>query len=95
MTGLASDYFGVAVSISGDYAIVGANGDDIGANTEQGSAYLYKRDGINWTLMRKIEDDSGQASDILGYSVSLNGFNLIIGAPRKNGKGGASFLNIE
>ena len=46
-------------------------------------------------LLRKIRSDQGQTSEIVEYSFSLNGFNMVIGAPRKNGKDGASFLNIE
>ncbi|MFH1014129.1 MAG: LamG-like jellyroll fold domain-containing protein, partial [Thermoplasmatota archaeon] len=37
--GEASDYFGSAVSIYGDYAIVGAQAD----NSSKGSAYIYKK----------------------------------------------------
>ena len=37
------DYFGYSVSISGDYAIVGAYGDDDNGNIS-GSAYIYKKD---------------------------------------------------
>lgn len=39
--GAANDNFGVSVAISGDTAIVGANGDDVGANVNQGSAYVF------------------------------------------------------
>ena len=39
--GAAVDYFGCSVSISGDYVIVGACGDD----SYRGSAYVFKRDG--------------------------------------------------
>jgi len=37
----AYDYFGYSVSISGDYAIVGAYGEDDGGN-EAGAAYIYE-----------------------------------------------------
>src|SRR5687767_14449740 len=46
--GLANDRFGHAVAISGDTAIVGAPGDDVGVNTEQGSAYIFVRSGTTW-----------------------------------------------
>ena len=33
--------FGISVGVSGDVALVGAQGDDIGANADQGSAYAF------------------------------------------------------
>ncbi len=47
--GAANDRFGISVAISGDTAIVGADRDDIGANTDQGSAYVFTRNGTTWT----------------------------------------------
>ena len=42
-TSLAYDYFGYSVAISGDYAIVGAFGEDTSAgNQDAGKAYIYK-----------------------------------------------------
>ncbi|MBC8098423.1 MAG: FG-GAP repeat protein, partial [Armatimonadetes bacterium] len=40
--GEVNDYFGVSVALSGDGkdALIGAYGDDIGANVSQGSAYI-------------------------------------------------------
>ena len=37
-----SDYFGYSVSISGDYVVIGAYLDDIGGNSNQGSAYIFE-----------------------------------------------------
>ncbi|MDD4308326.1 MAG: putative Ig domain-containing protein, partial [Thermoplasmata archaeon] len=44
--GAANDYFGRDVSISGDTIVVGAHYDDVGANLDQGSAYIYHFDFI-------------------------------------------------
>jgi hypothetical protein len=38
--GAADDFFGVSVAISGDYALVGAHGDDDNGSCS-GSAYIY------------------------------------------------------
>ena len=46
--GAALDHFGSSVSISGDYAVVGATGDDDNA-PDAGSAYLFKRSGTSCT----------------------------------------------
>jgi hypothetical protein len=39
--GAADDQFGFSVAISGDTVVVGAEADDIGANSDQGSAYVF------------------------------------------------------
>ena len=45
--------FGYSVSISGDYAVVGANwNDDNGSNA--GSAYIFKRTGTSWAQQAKL-----------------------------------------
>jgi virulence-associated protein VapD/uncharacterized membrane protein len=82
--GAADDLFGRSVSISGDYAIVGALGDDIGANNSQGSAYLFVRSGNNWTQQVKLTASDGAAGDNFGVSVSISGNYAIIGAMYDN-----------
>jgi len=37
--------FGFSVSVSGSYAVVGVVYDNVGANREQGSAYVFERGG--------------------------------------------------
>ena len=70
--GAAGDHFGGAVSISGDYAIVGAYGnDDNGAET--GSAYIFERTGSSWTQVAKLLAGDGAANDYFGGSVSISG----------------------
>ncbi len=78
--GVSGDYFGYAVAICGDYAIIGAFSDDIGGNTNQGSAYIFKRTGSTWTEETKITASDGAASDYFGHAVAISGDYVIIGA---------------
>lgn len=78
--GQTNDFFGASVRISGDYAIVGAWGDDIGTDNDQGSAYIFVRNGTQWTLQAKITAIDGLANDFFGRSVSIDGDHVIIGA---------------
>lgn len=80
--GAANDNFGFSVSISGDYAIVGAPNDDVGINNNQGSAYVFIRSGTNWTQQASYTGGSGLASDNFGYSVSIDGAYAAIGVRR-------------
>jgi hypothetical protein len=77
--GAAGDWFGYAVSRSGDYAIVGAHCDD-DRGDYSGSAYIYKRDGTTWSKQAKITASDGAAGDLFGQSVSISGDYAIVGA---------------
>jgi FG-GAP repeat len=88
-TGAAFDYFGVSVSISGNYAIVGAYADDGAAGADQGSASIYQWNGSNWVLMQKLTDATGAAFDYFGVSVSISGNYAIVGAYQDDGAAGA------
>ncbi|HLO55520.1 MAG TPA: FG-GAP repeat protein [Saprospiraceae bacterium] len=79
--GSLGDFFGTSVSISGDYAIVGASGDDVGINTNQGSAYIFIRSGSNWTEQAKLTASDGAAIDNFGVSVSISGDYAIVSSP--------------
>jgi len=77
--GEAGDLFGCSVSISGDYAIIGAYcDDDNGVNS--GSAYVFKRDGTVWAQQAKLLASCKGGYEFFGFSVSISGDNAIIGA---------------
>jgi hypothetical protein len=78
--GAAGDHFGVSVAISGDTAIVGAYFDDVGANVDQGSAYIFTRSGTTWTQQAQLTATDGAANDRFGVSVAISGDTAIVGA---------------
>ena len=77
------DFFGNSVSISGDYAIVGAYKKDVGANTDQGKAYIFKRSGTSWSQQSILTATGGATGDEFGYSTYMSGNYVIVGAPNK------------
>jgi hypothetical protein len=89
------DYFGNRVSISGDYAIVGASQED-GAGIDQGAAYIFHRTGINsWDSVVKIIATDPEDFDCFGISVSISGDYVIVGAYNEDGEGvnwGAAYI---
>jgi hypothetical protein len=87
--GAGDDYFGHSVSISGDYAVVGAYRDDDNGS-HSGSAYVFKRDGTNWSQQAKLTASDGAADDWFGYSVSISGDYTIVGAYADDDSGSAS-----
>ncbi len=79
--GSGTDYFGGSVSLYGDYALIGAVGDDDVA-PETGSAYLFKRDGNIWVQQQKFTANDPVAHDDFGCSVAIYGDDIFIGAER-------------
>ncbi|KOY52684.1 Ig-like domain-containing protein [Polaribacter dokdonensis] len=74
-----SDQFSISVDISGDLVIVGSRlDDDNGSNS--GSAYIFERNGSNWTQQAKILPSDGAANDYFGWASAIDGNNVIIGA---------------
>jgi len=84
--GAVNDQFGCSVSISGDYAIVGAYYDD-DKGTDSGSAYIFKWDGTSWVRQQKLTASDGAVNDIFGVSVSISGDYAIVGARLDDDKG--------
>ncbi|HQZ81738.1 MAG TPA: FG-GAP repeat protein [Pyrinomonadaceae bacterium] len=76
----ANDNFGVSVAISGSTAIVGSNMDDVGSNSDQGSAYVFIYSGGAWTQQAQLTATSGPPGGQFGYSVSISGDTAIVGA---------------
>lgn len=80
-----SDRFGVAVGISGDYAIAGAflsDVDDSGVKANAGTAHIFKNDGSdNWGSEIVITSGTVTAYQDFGRAVSIGGEHAIVGAP--------------
>ena len=89
------DLFGRAVSLSGDRALIGAQWDDDKGNAS-GSAYIFEPGSNgNWTQQAKLTAKDGQAGDLFGLSVSLDGDRALIGAFHDDDKGtgsGAAYI---
>ena len=94
------DHFGVSVAdaASGDTALIGAYVDDVGANTNQGSAYVYQRSGSVWTEQAHLISSDGATEDYFGRAVALSsdGNTALIGADFKtingNTRQGAAYI---
>jgi surface protein len=89
--GAADDEFGRSVSIDGDTMVIGAFGD----GGRRGSAYVFTRDtagdlASGWTQVAKLTASDGAAHDYFGYSVSIDGDTVVIGAYMDNAKGSMS-----
>jgi hypothetical protein len=82
--GATGDRFGWALDISADGSTigVGAFGDTIVSNLEQGSAYVFKQIGSTWTQQQELLASDGAQGDNFGSGIGLNsdGSAIVIGA---------------
>lgn len=81
--GAANDFFGTSVSISNNWALVGASGnDDLGSSS--GSAYLFERNqggAENWGLVIKLLAPDGGVGNIFGHEVKISDTTAFVSAP--------------
>ena len=81
------DEFGLAVSIAGTTAIIGApDDDDLGSDS--GSAYLF--DVQSGVLLAKLNPSDAAPTDGFGGSVAVSGTTAIAGAPFDDDRGSNS-----
>ena len=74
----AGDQFGLSVAAAGDYVVVGAPyHDEFGADA--GSAFVYRLS--TGALLRELGSGVAQPGDNFGYSVSVWGDFVVVGAP--------------
>ncbi|UCE60785.1 MAG: FG-GAP repeat protein [Phycisphaerales bacterium] len=91
------DSFGMAVSISGEYAIIGApqyDGPGHG-NDDVGAAYVFQRTASGWAEVEKLTASDYAALDEFGRSVSIHGDLAIVGVEAHDDPGpsaGTAFI---
>ena len=71
----AGSTFGSALSISGDWAVIGAPSASL-----TGAAYVFRRTGGNWTEASILTQSDGASLDSFGVSVSVSGERALSGA---------------
>ena len=79
-----------AVSISGDYAIVGEVTATF-SNTYEGRAYIYHRVGTQWNLLPALQGVPGPQTRF-GWSVSIGSDHAVIGDPFDAADFGAAYV---
>ncbi|WP_437331896.1 thrombospondin type 3 repeat-containing protein [Sorangium sp. So ce394] len=87
--GAPGDYFGAAVALSGDTALIGAPvNDEVGENS--GSVYAFVRTGSTWSEQVELLPSDGEVGDQFGKSVAISGDTALIGAPLDDDQGSES-----
>ena len=72
--GAKNDIFGDgALSADGNTALVNAVGHKVGANTQQGTTYVFKRTGTTWSQQQELTASDGAAYSYFGQEAALSG----------------------
>lgn len=83
----ATDYrFGISLAISGDTAVVGADG--------AGAAYVFVNGGSGWAQQQKVAPTDGISVGGFGEAVAINGDTLVVGA-RFSVDDGAAYVFVR
>lgn len=77
--GATNDLFGSTVALDANTAVIGARLDDVGANADQGSAYVFVRSGTSWTQQAKLTASDGATTDNFGVAVDVIDNTAIVG----------------
>lgn len=92
------DRYGESVSIFRSTAIIGVSKDDDNKKNE-GSAYVYVREGEDWRQQAKIVPDDLGGSDSFGEAVAIRENTAVIGAPGHTPGGvrfaGAAYIYVR
>lgn len=87
----ATDFFGIAISLSNNTLAVTAYNEDsnatgVGGNQgnnsalDAGAAYVFTRTGTVWSQQAYLKASNAEGMDLFGASVSLSGDTLAVGA---------------
>jgi hypothetical protein len=94
--GVAGDWFGYAVAVNGNRIATGAPFTTIGSNATQGATYAFVKPSAGWKTTShfdsKVVASDGASGDDFGWSVSISGSMLLVGAPGATTQHGAAYV---
>ena len=92
--GMAGDKFGSSVSMtSGNLVAVGSIYHPVGNNSAQGKVYLFDCSDIYHCIeLTSFSSSNGGPGDWFGYSVSISGMVVVVGAPKHDEMKGGAYL---
>ena len=81
--GAAESCFGNSVSASGSTVVVGAPGEMVGSNSNQGAAYIFQEPASGWASMTqtaKLTASDGTTNAAFGSAVANNDGTVVVGS---------------
>eukprot|EP00977_Amphora_coffeiformis_P029533 scaffold41335_cov221-Amphora_coffeaeformis.AAC.1 len=89
-------WFGEAVAVQGDTAIIGALFDDNSGSFGNGGVYIFGRqtDGV-WVEVQKLVVANSEVNDHFGEHVAIDGQTIVIGESNGNDDKGATYVYVK
>jgi hypothetical protein len=91
--GMAEEYIGTSVSVSGNTAVIGENMYEY--SNKPGGAYVFVQSGGAWTQQAKLTLSSGATNTSFGTSVAVSGDTALVGALNGNSERGAVYVFVR
>jgi len=83
--------FGESIAIDGDTFVVGAQSVakniNYGDSVKPGSAYVFNKQGNQWTQVARLKAQYQIDGNLFGYSVDIDKDTIVIGAPQTKTRG--------
>lgn len=83
-------YFGDTIAVDGNTLVIGATWDDIGTGLNQGSAFIFEKEGDLWVEKGKLTASSPQQNDYFGSDVEIAGATIYVGSSQRSTDGNSS-----
>ena len=97
--GVAGEYFGNSVVVSGGTAVVGATYQLNPAVDSPGVAYVFVQNGGTWSQQAELLASDGAAGDYFGNSVAVSGSTALVGSTHhtvgSNWAQGAAYVFVQ
>jgi hypothetical protein len=91
--GVAGDFLGYSVGVSGDTIVVGAPR----RNSNEGTAYVFVKPAGGWanaTQTAELTASDAAPSSVPSDSVAVSGNTIVVGVPGKNSAQGAAYVYV-
>jgi len=96
-SGSPGDRFGFSVGIEDVTVVVGAPYED-SLGSDAGGAHVFVRNGLSWSHQAELLPLGASARDHFGWSVSISGDTVVVGAPEDDDGGedaGAAYVFVR
>ena len=87
------DGFGTSLSLRQGTLVIGAPGAN-GAGSDRGAVFVFVDQAGSFAQQAVITAGNGNDADLFGYAVAVDGNLLVVGAPGRDGGGGATDIGL-
>ena len=87
------DWFGSSVAISGDTALIGSTGKDVGAQRRRGIGLRLRAQRNDLEPAAELIASDGESGDRFGYSIAVSGDTAVVGSFLDDNGAGSAYVS--